>query len=364
MYNIEEITNRILNDLKAVKDPDLNKDIVSLGFIKNISHQNNKISFDLELTTPACPVKDQLKAECEAIVLKIPGIKQVDIRMTSNVASRTQFGTSKVLPTVKNIIAVASGKGGVGKSTVAANLALALAKSGTKVGILDADIYGPSMPTMFGISQMPQITQEKKILPIEQYGLQIMSMGFLTPADKPVIWRGPMVHSIINQFLQQVLWGDLDYLVLDLPPGTGDAQLSLTQNCPISGAVIVSTPQDVSLIDARKGLKMFQEVKVPVLGIVENMSVFICPHCQHPTHIFRSGGVQKTCQEMGVNFLGHIPIDPEVVVGGDDGTPIVAKNPTSLAAQAFFAIAGEVARQISILNSQPVLSELTLEWKT
>jgi len=245
----------------------------------------------------------------------------------------------KILEGVKSIVAVASGKGGVGKSTVATNLALALAGDGSSVGLMDADIYGPSIPLMLGINKPPSVTPERKLIPLERFGLKLVSMGFLTNDDSPIIWRGPMVHGIVQQFLSDVLWGDLDYLIIDLPPGTGDAQLTLTQVAPLSGAVIVTTPQDVALLDARKGLRMFEQVNVKVLGIVENMSTFVCPHCGKQTDIFSTGGGEQCAAELGVPFLGRIPIDPAIRECGDTGKPIVAARPEHAVSKAFAGIA-------------------------
>lgn len=245
----------------------------------------------------------------------------------------------KILEDVKSIVAVASGKGGVGKSTVATNLALAFASDGSSVGLMDADIYGPSIPLMLGINKPPSVTPERKLIPLERYGLKLVSMGFLTNDESPIIWRGPMVHGIVQQFLSDVLWGELDYLIIDLPPGTGDAQLTLTQVAPLSGAVIVTTPQDVALLDARKGLKMFEQVNVRVLGIVENMSTFVCPHCGKQTDIFSTGGGEQCAKELGVPFLGRIPIDPAIRECGDTGKPIVAAQPEHAVSKAFAEIA-------------------------
>ena len=356
----------VLNALKQVEDPDLKRDIVSLGFVKNLRIQQNDVSFEIELTTPACPVKDQLQGEAIERVRELSGVSKVEVKMTSNVKARAAMNQGAVLPKVKNIIAVASGKGGVGKSTVAANLTLALAKTGANVGLLDADIYGPSMPLMFGINRQPTVDEHEKILPLESHGVKLMSMGFLSSDDTPVIWRGPMVHGILQQFLTRVDWGELDYLVMDLPPGTGDAQLTLTQSAPISGAVVVTTPQEVSLIDARKGLKMFQKVNVPVLGIVENMSYYVCPDCGKRANIFRTGGGERTSRELGIPFLGEIPIDPEVAEAGDIGTPILIKNPDSEAAKAYQMIAGKVAAQLSIVNMRQkgLAGDFKMTWNT
>lgn len=339
----------VLDKLTAVQDPDLRRDIVSLGFVKNVKICAPAVSFDIELTTPACPVKDRLRAEAENAVKTLPGIDIVTVNMTSNVrAAPTRAGA--VLSEVKNIIAVASGKGGVGKSTAAANLAVALRVMGARVGLCDADVYGPSMPTMFGIEGRPQADGQERLIPLEAHGVKLMSMGFLTTRETPVIWRGPMATKLIQQFLGGVAWGGLDYLVIDLPPGTGDVQLTLTQSVPLTGAVIITTPQDVARSIAEKGLRMFQQVQVPILGIIENMSTFVCPHCGETTHIFKKGGGERSAGDLGLPFLGAIPIDPEVAEGGDDGVPIVVKNPRSPAAEAFFKIAQSVAAQISIVN--------------
>ena len=356
----------VLAELRKVEDPDLHRDIVSLGFIKNLVIKHGHVSFDVELTTPACPVKEELKSECYAKVKQIPGVQSVEVKMTSNVRAQAANQRQAMLPKVKNIIAVASGKGGVGKSTVAANLALALAQTGASVGLLDADIYGPSIPLMFGVSGQPDVNEAEQIIPIEKHGIKLMSIGFLSNSDAPVIWRGPMVHGILQQFLTRVLWGALDYLVIDLPPGTGDAQLTLTQTAPLSGAVIVTTPQEVSLIDARKGLKMFQKVSVPVLGIVENMSYYECSGCKKRTHIFRSGGGKKAAEELKVRFLGEVPIDPEIAESGDQGIPIVIKNPSSAVTKAYAVLAGQVASELSIASmkqSAPV-TDFKMTWKT
>ena len=353
---------QILEVLKNVQDPDLHRDIVSLGFIKNLKIDGKTVSFDLELTTPACPVKDQLKAQCVDQV-KTLGIEKVDIHMTSRVRPMVNT-TIEAMKKIKNIVAVASGKGGVGKSTVACNLALSLAKTGATLGLLDADIYGPSLPMMLGITDRPQV-RDGKVIPIDKYGMKVMSMGLLMGEDTPVIWRGPMVAGIIQQFLGQVEWGELDYLIVDLPPGTGDAQLTLTQQAPLSGAVIVTTPQDVALLDARKGLRMFQEVKVPVLGIVENMSYFICDQCFKKHTIFKQGGGKKVADELKLPLLESLPIDPNVVIGGDSGKPVVISQPDSEVARSYAKLAGRVAQELSILSSKKPaeLPSFQMQWK-
>jgi len=354
---------KVLEALRRVKDPDLNKDVVSLGFIKNLVVSGGRVSFELSMATPDSSVREKLRAECERNIREIKGVSHLAIGLTDPRAPRRpSSGIS--LPGVKNVVAVASGKGGVGKSTVAVNLALALAEKNTPVGLLDADVYGPSIPMMLGISGQPDITEAKKIIPKKAHNIEVMSMGFLAHENTPVIWRGPMVHSLIQQFLGGVAWGDLDTLVIDCPPGTGDAILTLTQSAPLTGAVIVTTPQDVSLIDARKGLKMFRQVKVPVLGIIENMSYYECGHCHEKEFLFRHGGGQKLCHEEKVPFLGEIPIDPEVVIGGDEGLPILAKNPESPAAVAFHQVAGRLREEIARSKvSEKGPEDLSLTWR-
>lgn len=355
----------VLEKLRAVKDPDLNRDIVSLGFIKKLEIQNDRVSFDVELTTPACPVKEQLKTECERVVQSIPGVKKVEVRMTAQVRSTTPQSGRIALPQVKHVIAIASGKGGVGKSTVTINLAMALAQEGARVGLLDADIYGPSIPLMMGTSHEKPISQEKRVFPIERHGIKMMSMGYLIPAGEPVVWRGPMVHGALTQFLSQVEWGDLDYLLIDMPPGTGDAQLTISQSAPLAGAVIVTTPQEVSLIDARKGLKMFQNVKVPILGVIENMSGFVCGHCEEVTPIFRQGGGQKMAEEYQIPLLGQVPLDPRVAESSDLGNPVVVSCADSEVAKRYFSIARQIASRLSVLSFSQTdqFKPLEMDWQ-
>jgi len=340
----------VFQALKAVKDPDLHRDIVTLNFVKNLKISGNNVSFTLELTTPACPVRDQFKADSErAIRSAIAGVGKVDVQMTASVATHTNQQKDLILPGVKNTIAVASGKGGVGKSTVAVNLAVSLALDGAKVGLVDADVYGPSIPLMFGMNERPRLS-ENKLIPLERYDVKIMSIGFLVDPMQAVIWRGPMASGAVKQFMSDVNWGDLDYLIFDLPPGTGDIQLTLVQTIPLTGAVIVTTPQDVALADARKGLVMFNKVNVPVLGIVENMSYFVCSHCGERENIFDSGGGSRTAKELAVPFLGEIPINTRIRIGGDQGTPIVVMDETSQHAETIRQIARKLAAQISILH--------------
>jgi ATP-binding protein involved in chromosome partitioning len=343
---------QVIEALKAIQDPDLRKDIVTLGFVKNIKIQNSHVSFDIVLTTPACPVRDQMQDEARRIVGGLPGVSAVDVNMTSSVTSGKSNVRENYIPEVKNTIAVSSGKGGVGKTTVSVNLAVALAETGAKVGLLDADIYGPNVPLMMGVKQPPAGGQKERILPAQNYGVKIMSIGFFVPEETPIVWRGPMIHGAIQQFLRDVDWGALDYLIVDLPPGTGDAQLSIAQLVPMTGAIIVTTPQDVALLDSRRGLAMFQKVHVPVLGIVENMSYFACPHCNERTDIFSHGGGRKAAEKLGVPFLGEIPIETSIREGGDEGRPILIANPKSAVADIYRKLAGAVAAQISIHNAQ------------
>ena len=338
----------VQNALRTVKDPDLHRDIVELGFVKDLKIAGDRVSFTIELTTPACPVKDQMREQARAAVMALPGVASVDVTMTANVRTsmRPDMGPVQV-PGIRNVIAVGAGKGGVGKTTVAVNLAIALAKAGSRVGIIDGDIYGPNVPIMLGIKGQLMADGEK-ILPGERYGVKVVSMGFLTTDESPVIWRGPMLHSVIRQFFQEVRWDELDYLVVDMPPGTGDVALSLSQTVPVAGPIVVTTPQEVSLADSRKAVRMYQKLNIPVLGLIENMSYFVCPSCAHESDIFGRGGGEKTAEEMGVPFLGQIPIYQPIRVGGDTGEPLVVSEPDSPAARAFFATAEQTAAQVSI----------------
>jgi len=352
---------QILDALRPIDDPDFHRSIVDLGFIKNLRIEGGRVAFSIELTTPACPVKEKFQQAAHQAVMALPGVEHVDIEMTAQTRGSRGPDRAQVLPHVRNVVAVASGKGGVGKSTVAANLALALSRTGATVGLMDCDVYGPSVPLMLGVSGPPQATTDQKLIPKQGHGLKLMSIGFL--ADTPVIWRGPMVHSLIRTFLTDVLWGELDYLIVDMPPGTGDAALTLTQLAPLSGAVIVSTPQEVALIDARKGLQMFQRVQVPVLGIVENMSYFVCPSCDTKHTIFGEGGCERVAREMGVPLIGRIPLQPDVVSAGDGGKPTVISAPDSPAGRAFTDLAGIVARKLSLLNSEaPPVLDTNITW--
>ncbi len=340
-----------LEALKAIKYPGFSRDIVSFGFVKDLAVGGGNVSFRLALTADAPAVAEQIRSECEAALRRLPGVASVTISVQAApprppVMAAGGPPEAALLPGTRFTIAVASGKGGVGKSTVAANLALALAKSGHDVGLLDLDIYGPSQQMMMGISTRPFVNDEEKILPIVKHGVRVMSIGFLMDVDTPVIWRGPMIYKAVEQFLGDVAWGQQDFLVIDLPPGTGDAQLTLTQKVALTGAVIVTTPQDVALIDARKGLAMFQKVNVDVLGVVENMSYYECPKCGNREEIFKHGGGKKTADELGVPFLGEIPLDPRVAAQGDAGTPIVVADPHSVVSKAFFRLAAQVAKAV------------------
>jgi len=356
----------VLEALRPIIDPDFGRSIVDLGFIKNLQVEGSRVAFAIELTTPACPVKAEFERAARERMAALPGVEQVEVTMTSKTRGRSAAtAAGELLPGVRNTIAVASGKGGVGKSTVALNLALALRETGASVGLMDCDVYGPSLPLLTGVGGRPEARQ-KRILPHEGFGLKLMSMGFFLDEGSPVIWRGPMVHGLIRQFLTDVEWGELDYLVLDLPPGTGDAALTLTQQAPLSGAVIVTTANDLSLIDARKGLGMFEKVNVPVLGIVENMSYFVPPDLpDRKYYIFGEGGGRRVAEELGVDFLGEIPLDPRVVEGGDKGRPVVVDAPDSLVAGALRELAGTVARRLAVLaESKPQVADANITWVT
>jgi len=347
----------VLQALRSVIDPDLHQDVVTLGMIKDIAIKGESVSFTFELTTPSCPLKDELQKAAIAAVEPIAGKGNVRVNMTARVAEHTDAARSVILPNVKNTIAVASGKGGVGKSTVAANLAVQLAKDGAKVGLIDADIYGPSIPMLFGLKGVrPEgmaVDGKPKMIPVEREGIKIMSIGFLVEPDTAVVWRGPMASGALKQFMTEVVWDELDYLIFDLPPGTGDIQLTLVQTIPLTGAVIVTTPQDVALADARKGIKMFEKVHVPILGIVENMSYFECRTCGAREEIFAHGGGAKAAAEFGVPFLGELPIQTSMRVSGDEGKPIVTASPESPASKSFATIAGALAQQVSIRDLMP-----------
>ena len=343
----------VLEVLRPVQDPELRKSLVELNMIRNINIDNGVVSFNLVLTTPACPLREFIVDDCRRAIQQLPGVKEILVDVSAETPQQKPLPDRTGIAGVKNILAVSSGKGGVGKSTVAVNIAVALAQLGAKVGLIDADIYGPNAPTMLGLANA-QITVRQgangEILePAFNHGVKLVSMGFLIDPDQPVIWRGPMLNGVIRQFLYQVEWGELDYLIVDMPPGTGDAQLTLAQAVPMAGAVIVTTPQTVALLDSRKGLKMFQQLGVPVLGIVENMSYFIPPDMPDRKYdIFGSGGGEKTSHELGVPLLGCIPLEIPLRQGGDKGLPIVVGEPESESAKALVAIAKTVAAKISV----------------
>lgn len=339
----------VLAALSKVNDPDLNKDLVTLNMIHDLTIDGNQVNFTIMLTTPACPMKDRMKNEAHAAVAALEGVEDVDIKMDADVPNDGRTRGLLNVP-VRNAIAVASGKGGVGKSTVAVNLAVALAQSGARVGLLDADIYGPNIPTMMGVDRLPP-AKPNKLAPAEAHGVQLMSIGFLVKSNQPLIWRGPMLHSAIRQFLTDVDWDELDYLIIDLPPGTGDAQLSLVQSLPLSGGVIVTLPQQVSLDDALRGLEMFRQLNVSVLGIVENMSYLELPDGTQ-MDVFGTGGGEKLASETGVPFIGSIPLDPAVREGGDAGYPVILSHPDSPVAQALKTIAEDLAARVSVAAIQ------------
>jgi ATP-binding protein involved in chromosome partitioning len=342
-------SENILNALRVVRDPDLNRDIVALNFVKDITIEGKDVSFNIELTTPACPVKDEMKAQAEhAVRSSIPDIDKLHVTMTASVSKRANMQAMPLLTGVKNTIAVASGKGGVGKSTVAVNLAVSLAREGASVGLIDCDIYGPSIPLMFNINEKPRL-HNQKLVPLEKYGVKVMSIGFLIDSTQAVIWRGPMASGAVKQFMTDVEWGELDYLVFDLPPGTGDIQLTIVQQIPLTGAVIVTTPQEMSLADARRGMAMFQKVNVPILGVVENMSYFVSSSGERE-NIFDTGGGKKVAEQFSVPFLGEIPIFTKIRVGSDSGRPVTDSEPDSEPSMIFKGIAKNLAAQISISN--------------
>ncbi|HZS93232.1 MAG TPA: Mrp/NBP35 family ATP-binding protein [Chloroflexota bacterium] len=349
----------VLDALRQIIDPDLHRDIVSLGMIKDLQirpdDEGSQVSFTFELTTPACPVRDRFKSQAEEVVSAVEGVSSVEVTMSANVRQNAPGGNrpSIDLPNVKNIIAVGSGKGGVGKSTVAANLAVALARTGARVGLLDADVYGPSVPALMGVRE-PIRAEERALIPNEAHGVKLMSLGFMTEGDRPVIWRGPMVGQAVKQMLGEARWGDLDYLLVDLPPGTGDAPLTLIQSIPLAGVVIVTTPQDVALGIATKALAMFRNLHVPILGIIENMSFFQCPDCGHQSHIFSHGGGRDAAASYNVPFLGEVPLDEGIRISGDQGLPVPAQDPGGDRARLFEDLARRLAAQISIRNSRTI----------
>lgn len=338
--------------LSNVIEPDLGEDLIKLNMVKDIQIEGKKVQFTVVLTTPACPLKEEIERAClNAIHHLVDKEAEVTVNMSSNV-SRGQDRNGQLLQGVRNIIAVASGKGGVGKSTVAVNLAVSLAQSGASVGLVDVDIYGPSIPTMFDVNEPPNITTQKRMIPLEKYGVKLLSMGFLVDQNQAVIWRGPMATKAVQQFIGDTEWGELDYLIMDLPPGTGDVQLTLVQTIPITGAVIVSTPQHVALADVRKGVAMFRKVNVPVLGVIENMAYFTPPDDPDKKYfIFGKEGARKLAEELQVPFIGEIPIQQSVREGGDEGEPVVIRDPDSASGVAFKELANRTAQQVSLRNA-------------
>ncbi|NJN92797.1 MAG: Mrp/NBP35 family ATP-binding protein [Anaerolineales bacterium] len=339
---------QVMEALSHVIEPELHRDLVTLDMVKNVQINGGQVNFTIMLTTPACPLKHKMEADANAALLAVPGVEKVNISFDANIPADARL-MGKMNIGVKNAIAVASGKGGVGKSTMSANLALSLALDGAKVGLLDADVYGPNIPMMMGVNERPK-GQNNKIIPPQAYNVKIMSMGFLVDPNQPVIWRGPMIHNALRQFLQDVEWGSLDYLVIDLPPGTGDASLSLAQSLSLTGAVIVTTPQQVALSDVVRGVAMFQQLNVPILGVIENMSYFIAPDTGNRYDIFGHGGGATMAKEVGADFLGEVPLEPQIRMGGDEGSPIVVRAPESVAAQAIRQVAQKVAAAISVQN--------------
>ena len=340
--------NDVLSALRQVQDPDLHRDIVSLGFVRELRIDDGHIAFKIVLTTPACPVREQLQAQAQQIVANLPGVKNVDVQMDAEVRQSSSPRGQKPVDGVRNIIAVASNKGGVGKSTTAVNLALALSQLGAKVGVLDADITGPNIPTLMGIESGAQA--EQGLSTVTAHGVRFASIGLVLKPGLAVIWRGPMIATGVRQLLHDVPWageGELDYLLIDLPPGTSDAPMSIAQEAPIAGVVIVTTPQKISLEDATKAVAMFEKMQVPVFGIVENMSYFACPHCDQRADIFGHGGARVAAENLGLDFIGEIPLDIRVREGGDDGVPIVVNEPSSRVAQAYVDLAKKVAAKVS-----------------
>jgi ATP-binding protein involved in chromosome partitioning len=334
--------------LRQVQDPDLKRDLVTLGMIEDLTVAGDRVSFTLVLTTAACPLKDEIEAECRTAVGAVSGVRHVEIRTTSRVRKpKDPTAERRALPGVAHVIAIGSGKGGVGKSTVSANLAASLAASGARVGLLDGDIYGPNLPRMLGVRRQPMV-RDGRVMPVEAWGLRFMSMGLLVDQGEAVVWRGPMLHGAIRSFLHDVDWGELDYLLVDLPPGTGDVQLSLIQQTHVGGAVVVTTPSTVAVEDAIKAVSMFRKLEVPVLGFIENMSYFLCPNCSTKHPIFSSDDAESREKQLGVPFLGSIPLHPDVRDGGDHGRPVVLEKPEAEYSRALARIAGHLAQRISI----------------
>jgi ATP-binding protein involved in chromosome partitioning len=348
----------IYDALRKVRDPELGRDIVTLDMVKQVTVGADRIALSIDLTTPACPLKDEIERDVRSVLAEAGAPPQIDITWGAQVRRSVAGGGAQLVPGVRNIVAVASGKGGVGKSTISTNLAVSLALDGATVGLLDADITGPNIPLMMGVEGSPAASPEGRILPLERYGVKVISIQLFVPQGQPIVWRGPLVGGAIQQFLRDVDWGDLDYLVIDLPPGTSDAQLTLAQSVPISGAVMVTTPQQVALLDVDKAVSMFRRLSVPIIGLVENMSAFVCPHCGEATEIFGRGGGERFSKEQGIEFLGGIPLDVKVRQGADVGVPAVAQREPGPAAETLRALARTVAARMSVRAAQqaPVLS--------
>lgn len=349
--------DQVLSSLKKVVDPELHKDIVSMGMIKDLVITDDKVSFTLELTTPACPFNDDIEQDVRTAISSI-GVADLDLRITARVMEGRAISMDELIPDVKNIIAVASGKGGVGKTTIAVNLALALARSGAKTGLLDADVYGPSVPLMLGAEEAPQVLNNK-IQPPTVEGIKVISMGFFYEQSQQAgIYRGPIVSGIVKQFLTDVQWGSLDYLIIDLPPGTGDAPLTMAQTIPVTGIIIVTTPQDVAMNVAVKALGMFSKLNVPIVGVIENMSYFQCPHCSERINIFGEGGGRKISEKFDIPFLGEIPLFPQIMEGSDKGKPVIISDPNSIQAIALRKMASITAGRISVIAAGLNSSEM------
>jgi ATP-binding protein involved in chromosome partitioning len=348
----------VYDALRKVHDPELGRDIVTLEMVKQVTVEPDRIALSIDLTTPACPLKEDIERDVRSALSEAGAPAAIDITWGATVRRAVASGGGQLVPGVKNIVAVASGKGGVGKSTVSANLAVALALDGATVGLLDADITGPNIPLMMGVEGSPAASPEGRILPLERYGVKVISIQLFVPQGQPIVWRGPLVGGAIQQFLRDVDWGELDYLVIDLPPGTSDAQLTLAQSVPISGAVMVTTPQQVALLDVDKAVSMFRRLSVPIIGLVENMSAFVCPHCGEATELFGRGGGERFSREQGIEFLGGIPLDVKVRQGADVGVPAVAQREPGPAAEVLRALARTVAARMSVRAAQqaPVLS--------
>jgi ATP-binding protein involved in chromosome partitioning len=340
----------VLRVLSTIEDPDLHRDIVSLGFVQKPEiSADGAVDVRIVLTTPACPVRETIEASARDLILALPGVREANVTMEANVAQHRTSG-ARPIEGVRNIIAIASNKGGVGKSTVSANLAVALAALGARVGLLDADITGPNIPTMMGVGHGSQAEGSGGLRVVERHGVKVCSIGFVLPRGTPVVWRGPMIGTAVRQLLHDIDWGELDYLLIDLPPGTSDASMSMAQEAPISGVVVVSTPQDVALEDAAKAVSMFDKMNVPVFGIIENMSYFVCPHCGERTDVFGHGGAKDAAEDLGLEFLGELPLDPETRRAADAGHPIVAAAPQSAQTAAFMDVAKQVAARCSVLE--------------